>query len=108
MPLSIEIETIRDPPWAKEMCPGHFFMWLIPRQGLTFYSIVLETDASLVKGGYRLTRTYGPPYPSGCEMYVRQNLAVFLLSREQMDAARRLGWPQEPAQIHEVVQTPPS
>ncbi len=87
--------------WPKYMHPGHCFLWQM-RGGAFFYSIVLDTPDPLVEVGYRRTRTYGLPFPIGREAYVPQNVAHILLSREQMDLARKLGWPSDDASMWKI------
>jgi hypothetical protein len=93
--------------WPQEMLPGHAFAWTMPGDGSVFYSIVLDTDPEVVRMGYRLTRTYGGPM-NGQKAFVLQDLATLLLSQEQLNLARTLGWPQDQNGFHTVCAVPPS
>lgn len=93
--------------WPKEMAPGHCFVWTKPPENLTFYSVVLETDPEMLRLGYRLTRTYGGPL-NGQQALVPQDVAVQLLSREQMELARNLGWPQDQSAFMRICAVPPN
>jgi hypothetical protein len=92
--------------WPKHMAPGHCFVWYKPPENLTFYSMVRATPTPLLKAGFRRTRTFGPPYPTGEEAYVPQDVAVLLLSAEQMELARRLGWPQDELTLRRIFSLP--
>ena len=89
------------------MAPGHCFVWHMPREPLTFYSVVLETDPEVLQRGYRLTRTFGG-WMRGQQAFVLQDMAVSLLSLEQMEVARRLGWPQDDDGLLKVFGVAPS
>lgn len=93
--------------WPKEMGPGHCFLWHMPQKDLTFYSVVLETDPQVLQAGYRLTRTFGGPL-RGHQAFVLQDMAVWLLSEEQMTLARKLGWPQDEEALRRIFAVPPS
>jgi hypothetical protein len=94
--------------WPKHMHPGHCFMWSQPIENTRFYSIVLQTKPEQRKVGFRLTRTFGPPHPYGLITHVPEDVAIILLSTEQMELARRLNWPQDEDSLREICAVPPS
>jgi hypothetical protein len=89
------------------MHPGHCFLWHLPGD-CTFYSVVLDTPGPLVEVGLRRTLTYGAPFPVGREAYVHQDVAVTLLSQEQMALARKLGWPGDNDTLLRIFAVPPN
>jgi hypothetical protein len=93
--------------WPQHMHPGHCFVWF-SRENLALYSVVVETAPLFLGAGYRLTRTFGGPFPGGRKTYVRQSVAALLLSEEQMVLARTLGWPNDERSLRRVFAVPSS
>ena len=89
------------------MHPGHCFLWHMPGNHV-LYSVVLDTPDQLVEAGLRRTVTYSSPFPVGREAYVPQDAAATLLSLEQMDLARKLGWPQDNDTLLRIFAVPPN
>jgi hypothetical protein len=100
--------TIISHPWPHEMAPGHIFIWVNPDNKSTLYSIVLPTEPKALKAGFRLTQTFGGDWPQGAVIYVRENIATTLLSQEQWEIARQLGWPRDEKTVEQIFATPPS
>ena len=91
--------------WPKHMHPGHCFLWQM-EGGPVFYSRVLKTPEPILAKGFRKTKTFGAPFPSGQEAYIPQDVATMLLSQEQMDLARKLGWPTDESTLWKIYQVP--
>ena len=108
MPTSNLVIDANFVSWPSHMHPGHCFVWFKPKENVALYSIVLRTRPGAIREGYRLTRTFGPPWPDGFVAFVQQDVAVALLSHEQMDLARKLGWPQGEDELQRVFSVPPS
>lgn len=86
--------------WKKEVIPGCFFVWFIEHLQLTVYGEVLANRGDLSKAleaaGYCRVRCYAATFgPAPRTTTMKVNDMTMLLSREQFDEARRLGWPHE-------------
>ncbi len=94
-------------PWAKSIETGHCFVWF-DRDRTTLYSTVLSPEVGKEQPGYYWTKTFCQSSPTGFVTYVRDDLPAKLLSEEQMNVAKSLGWPNDTEGLLKVLGVPSS
>jgi hypothetical protein len=96
------------PSWTKAIEPGHCFVWFNAER-VTLYSTVLPRPSeSAEPANYYFTKTFTISAPTGFHCYVRDDLPAKLLSEEQMNVAKTLGWPNDNDGLLRVLGVPAS
>lgn len=92
--------------WQKEICPGCYFVWFAPTRRLAIFAKVLPTSPEVVRQGRRYAQNFANEFPLGRTGSVPVSDACMLLSHEQFEKARSLGWPSDEPTLMKVLDTP--
>lgn len=101
--LAAEVAREGDVWWQRKPDVGDFFC-IVCYAGTVIYGVVLPPpeDETLDVDG-RWTRTWSQMQPDGCMGFVNIDQMDMLITREQFDLAKGLGWPGAPGAIRVVL-----
>jgi hypothetical protein len=94
-----------DASWKNNVIPGCYVIWFIPRADLTVFCEVLPSGPALPINR-RAVWAYTRRIPQGRLTTMDTAEMAMLLSREQFDAARRLGWPGNEYGLNHIFNIP--
>jgi hypothetical protein len=92
--------------WKAEVIPGCFFVWFIREFDVTVYGEILDSKEGVISEGFRCVLAHSEGFPAGKETVMPIAAMEMLLSREQFDTARRMGWPGDEAGLNRVFGIP--
>ena len=90
--------------WRTEVIPGCCFIQFLA-SGTAIYGEVLQGSS---EKGYFRTHSYSRLFLEGYEARTHELDFAMLLSREQFEEARRLGWPSRQGGVQSIFLLPPS
>jgi hypothetical protein len=101
--FSIEQDPQEDPKdWQLHVSPGCFFVRFIPEEDRTLFGEVLTKESRF----FRHVREHSRECPEGAPDDIHVSSIAMLLSKEQFEKARQLGWPGDQKGLLKIFHLP--
>lgn len=99
-----ELEGVQDPVnWKDDIIPGCYFLRFITKAEAAVYGVVI---AESTDPAFRLTKSYSRHQEAQGLGRTPVASVTMLLSREQFEIARSLGWPADEHGLRKVLLVP--
>jgi len=91
--------------WKNDIIPGCCFLMYLSN-GVAVYGEVLRLDDE--KPGFFYARCFTSHFPEGYQGRIHGVDVALLLSKEQLDEARRRSWPSAELSVRSILFMPPN
>lgn len=92
--------------WQLHVTPGCFFVRFVPEHDQTLFGEVLARGEGKTGKFFRHVREHSREHPEGAHEDIHVSSIAMLLSKEQFEKARQLGWPGDQKGLLKIFHLP--